>query len=200
MWGTFMNVDYRNSGPKMVCFYVGKPSNYVILPNNKNYLFRDDGFDMVRSSENPLIENLTNKKDWSLSNRCVGFNVDIGNRNQNIFYAFNVGQENGKATSESIQTQLDLVNQVNGQNTSTQNVSLYNFYKQRSYTCTITALGNVLLQPTMYFNLRHVPMFYGPYMITEVTYTITPGSFQTQFSGIRQGCLTYRLSTSICKP
>ena len=187
MWGTFLNVDYRNSGPKMVCFYVGKPSTYVALPNNKNYMFRDDGFDMVRSSENPLVENLTSKKDWALSNRCVGFNVDIGTRNQNIFYAFNVGQDNGKATSESIQAQLDIVNQVNGQNTSTQNVSLYNLYKQRSYTCSISSLGNALLQPTMYFNLRHVPMFYGPYMITEVTHTITPGSFQTQFSGVRQG-------------
>ncbi len=26
MWGTFLNVDYRNSGPKMICFYAGKHS------------------------------------------------------------------------------------------------------------------------------------------------------------------------------
>ena len=31
------------------------------------------------------IENQVNKKDWALSNRYVGFNVDIGIRNQNIF-------------------------------------------------------------------------------------------------------------------
>lgn len=187
MWGTFLNVDYRNSSPKMVCFYVGRPSSYVALPKNNTYQFRDDGFDMRRASENPLIENLTKKTDWALSNRCVGFNVDIGTRNQNIFYSFSVGQENGKATSEAIQTQLNMVNQVNGQNTSTQNVSLYNLYKQRSYTCTVTSLGNALIQPTMYFNLKHVPMFNGPYMITEVTQTISPGTFQTQFSGVRQG-------------
>lgn len=187
MWGTFLNVDYRNSSPKMVCFYAGKPSSYVALPENKTYMFKDDGFDLRRSSENPLIENLTNKTDWALSNRCVGFNVDIGIRNQNIFYGFTVGQENGKATSEAIQTQLNIVNQVNGQNTATQNVSLYNLYKQRSYTCSVTSLGNALIQPTMYFNLRHVPMFYGPYMITDVVQTITPGSFQTQFTGVRQG-------------
>jgi hypothetical protein len=187
MWGTFLNVDYRNSSPKMVCFYAGKPSNYVALPENKTYMFKDDGFDLRRASENPLIENLTNKTDWGLSNRCVGFNVDIGIRNQNIFYGFSVGQENGKATSEAIQSQLNMINQINGQNTSTQNVSLYNLYKQRSYTCTVTSLGNALIQPTMYFNLRHVPMFYGPYMITDVIQTITPGSFQTQFTGVRQG-------------
>jgi hypothetical protein len=32
LWGTFLDVDYRNSGPKMVCFYAGKPSQYLKLP------------------------------------------------------------------------------------------------------------------------------------------------------------------------
>jgi hypothetical protein len=39
----------------------------------------------------------------------------------------------------------------------------------------------------MYFNVRHVPMFNGPYMITSVSHSIQPGSFQTTFDGIRQG-------------
>jgi hypothetical protein len=95
--------------------------------------------------------------------------------------------DSGKATSESIQAQLNMVNQASGKNTTTQNVSLYNLYKQRSYKCDVTCLGNALLQPTMYFNLRHVPMFNGPYMITDVNHVITAGSFQTRFGGIRQG-------------
>jgi hypothetical protein len=95
--------------------------------------------------------------------------------------------ESGKATSETIQTQLNMVDQANGRNVATQNVSLYNLYKQRSYTCQVSCLGNALLQPTMYFNLRHVPMFNGPYFITDVSHVITPGSFQTTFGGIRQG-------------
>jgi len=28
MWGTFLDVDYRKSGPKMVCFYAGQPSTH----------------------------------------------------------------------------------------------------------------------------------------------------------------------------
>ena len=187
LWGTFLNVDYRAASPKMVCFFTGKPSNYLALPDNNYYRFRDDAFDLRRASENPLIENQQGKKDWALSNRCVGFNVDIGIRNQNIFYSFQVGQDGGKATAESIQTQLNMINNVGGTNTATQNVGLYNYYTQRTYPCTVVSLGNALIQPTMYFNLRHVPMFYGPYMIQEVTHTITPGSFQTQFTGIRQG-------------
>ena len=186
MWGTFLDVDYRNSGPKMICFYAGKPSNNLDLPKG-NSRFRDDSFDLRRASENPLIENWTNKKDWANSNKCVGFNVDVGVRNQNIFYGLNVSMDSGKATSEAIQTQLNMVDQASGRNVSTQNVSLYNLYKQRSYQCQVQCLGNALLQPTMYFNLRHVPMFNGPYFITDVTHTITQGDFKTAFTGVRQG-------------
>jgi hypothetical protein len=187
LWGTFLSVDYRNSGPKMVCFFTGKPSQYLDLPDNKYYGFRNDGFDMRRLSEVPLIEDLDKKTDYAISNRCVGFNVDIGIRNQNIFYSFTVGQDNGKATSESINTEYNLATQAAGVNTATQNVGLYNLYKQRSYPCTVTALGNAMIQPTMYFNLRHVPMFNGPYLIQDVVHSISPGNFQTQFTGIRQG-------------
>ena len=186
MWGTFLDVDYRKSSPKLVCFYTGLPSAYLDLPKG-NSRFRDDAFDLRRASENPLIENQSGKKDWALSNKCVGFNVDIGTRNQNIFYSFNVSMDTGKATSETIQTTLNMVDQASGRNVSTQNVGLYNLYKQRSYQCQVVCLGNALLQPTMYFNLRHVPMFNGPYLITEVNHTITAGQFQTEFSGVRQG-------------
>ena len=186
MWGTFLNVDYRNSGPKMICFYAGKPSEYLQLPKG-NSRYRDDSFEMRRASENPLIEDPANKKDYSLSNRCVGFNVDIGIRNQNVFYSFQVSQEAGKATSETINTQLNIIDQYNGKNVATQNVGLYNLYKNRSYTCTIQCLGNALLQPTMYFNLQHVPMFNGPYMITDISHNITAGNFETTITGVRQG-------------
>jgi hypothetical protein len=47
-------------------------------------------------------------------------------------------------------------------------------------------MGNALIQPTMYFNLRNVPMFSGPYMILSVNHQIRPGSFTTSFEGIRQ--------------
>jgi hypothetical protein len=185
LWGTFLNVDYTNAAPKLVSFYVGKPSQYPNVQKN-SFKFKSDGFDMTRQP-NPLIENQQGKKDWAFSNRCVGFNVDVGIRNQNIFYSMSVSQDNGKATSESINATLDMSNQVNGRPVSTQNVGLYDLYKYRSYKSTITCLGNALLQPMMYFNLRHVPMFDGSYMITSVNHTIQPGNFQTTFDGTRQG-------------
>jgi len=186
LWGTFLDVDYRKSGPKLVCFYAGKPSQYLDLAK-ENFKFRDDGFDMSKSSETPLIEDWKNKNDWAVSNKCVGFTVDLGIRNQNVFYSFSVSQDNGNATSESINIVVDMANQYSGRQTATQNNGIYNLYKQRSYECSVTSLGNALIQPLMYFNLRHVPMFYGPYMILSVNHSIQATNFQTTFTGVRQG-------------
>ena len=185
LWGTFTSVDYRNATPKMVCFYVGKPSEQLPLPRQVSG-YGDDGFDL-RLPNNPLIENQLDKKDWNYSNKVVGFNVDIGIRNQNVFQNFSVSQDTGKATSETIAALLTMIDQKNTRNITTQNASLYNLYKRRSYQCDVSCLGNALIRPTMYFNLRHVPMFYGPYMITEVNHVITPGDFTTNFKGVRQG-------------
>jgi hypothetical protein len=56
-------------------------------------------------------------------------------------------------------------------------------------------LGNAMIQPTMYFNLRHIPMFSGPYMITSVNHTISPGKFDTSFEGVRQPVASLPLPT-----
>lgn len=184
MWGTFLTLDYRNAGPKLVCFYTDRPSSYLDMKDNKNYLFRSDAFDL-RDPTNPLSYD-DKDVDKVMSNKVVGFNVDIGIRSQNIFYSFNISQDGGKATAESIQQINLMANSARGRSTSTQNVSLYNIYKNMSYECEVVGFGNALIQPTMYFNLRHVPMFNGSYMITEVDHSIQPGQFQTKFKGIRQ--------------
>lgn len=186
LFGTFLNVDTRSSSPKLVCTYAAEPSSLLNMDKNENVRFKSDSFELSRSSGMPLLDKLEGKTDWGLSNKVVGFNVDIGLRNQNIFYHFDVSQDLGKQTVESL-TQMDnTINQANGRNTYTQNVSLWNFYKKRSYQCKVQCLGNAMIQPTMYFNLRYVPMFYGPYYIMDVKHSITPGKFETTFTGIRQ--------------
>jgi len=186
LFGTFMNVDYRQSSAKMVCFYGGKPSEQLDLKNNVDYRFRNDAFELTRSSNNPLVEDLTNKNDWGQSNKVVGFNVDIGPQNQSIFHGFSVAQDGGKSTAESLEVLNQMANQSNNRAGATQSTSLYNLYKNRSYSCSVSMMGDALIQPTMYFNLRHVPMFSGPYMITSVNHSISPGKFETTFDGIRQ--------------
>jgi len=185
MFGTHPNVDYRNSGPKMVCFYAGKPSEHLQI-NKPDYAYQDDGIYFQKLDSNTLIDNLVNKNDWGKSNRVVGFTVDMGVQNQGVFTNISVSQDGGKPTSETLQQLNDMANQAGGRKTSTQNVSLYNLYKTRSYGCSVQMMGNAMIQPMMYFNLRHVPMFSGSYMILGVNHTIQPGSFTTSFDGVRQ--------------
>jgi hypothetical protein len=185
LFGTFLNVDYRESGPKLVCFYAGKPSEHLAMNENVDYRYRNDTFDL-RKNDNPLVENQIGKTDWDKSNKVVGFNVDIGPQNQSIFYGFMVDQKNSSSTFESLEVTNQMGNVYGGVKSSSQSISLYNLYKNRSYTCTISMMGNALIQPTMYFNLRHVPMFTGPYMITSVNHNINPGSFETIITGVRQ--------------
>jgi hypothetical protein len=186
LFGTFMSVDYRQSSAKLVCFYGGKPSEILDIKNNVDYRYRNDVFDLRRASDNPLVEDLKNKNDWDKSNKVVGFNVDMGPQNQGVFTNFSVSQGSGVATAESLQVLNQMANQAGNRGGATQSLSLYNVYKNRSYNCSVQMLGNAMIQPTMYFNLRYVPMFSGPYMILEVTHNIGPGVFETNFTGIRQ--------------
>jgi hypothetical protein len=169
----------------MVCFFISKPSEHLAINKNVDYRFKDDAFDL-RKTSNPLVENQVGKNDWDKSNKVVGFNVDFGPQNQQIFQDFQVSQEAGVSTAESLEVINQMANQSGNRGGATQNLSLYNIYKNRSYKCSLTMMGNAMIQPSMYFNLRYVPMFSGPYMILDVTHNITPGTFNTVISGIRQ--------------
>ena len=186
LFGTFLNVDYRKSSPKFLCMYASKPSEHLDMKENIDYRFRNDAFDLRRASDNPLVEDQTNKTNWATSNKVVGFNVDIGPQNQQIFKEFSVSQDPGKPTSESIAAIDNIANQNRNRTSTTQSNSLYNIYKNRSYSCSVEMMGNALIQPMMYFNLRYVPMFSGPYMITKVLHRISENGFDTSFEGIRQ--------------
>ena len=186
MFGTYLNVDYRQSSPKFLCYYVSKPSEHLNMNDNIDYRFRDDAFDLRRASDNPLTENQANKTDWDKSNKVVGFNVDVTRENQQIFKSFSVSQDPGKPTTESLEMLNQMANIDRNRNSTTQSVSLYNLYKNRSYGCSVEMMGCALIQPMMYFNIRNVPMFSGPYMITKVTHSIGEGEFDTSFEGVRQ--------------
>jgi len=191
LFGTFLNVDTRESSPKMVCMYTSIGSQHTDTSKNEMNRYNSDSFHFERPSTVPLRETYDSNTNWGQVNKVVGFNVDIGIRNQNIFYHFNVSQDMGKETDESLKNLDYTINQVNGKKGSTQNAGLWDFYKSRSYTSQVRCMGNAMIQPTMYFNLRHVPMFYGPYMITEVKHTISPGSFETTFGGVRQSVFSF---------
>lgn len=191
IFGTFLNVDLRKTSPKMVCILRTIPGEHLDMNKNKEVGFKSDAFEFRRVSEIPLLDDLINKKDWALSNKVVAFNVDVGIRNQNIFKSISVGQDAGKETLESVLANERLIKKYSGGDFSSQNVSLWDLYSKRAYTCSVSSMGNAMIQPEMYFNLKHVPMFTGPYWITEVSHKISPGSFNTDFKGTRQQMFSY---------
>ncbi len=185
LFGTFMEVDTRDSRPRMLGIYVGEPSTNLDMSKNENTRRGDDSFDITNPSSCPLRENQQNKINYSDSNRCVGFQVDFGKRNQGMFNSISIDMNQHKNIGPTFQVLAEMGAQASGQQVAQQSQSLYNFYRTRSYTCQVQSLGNVMIQPTMYFNLTNVPMFYGPYFIINVSHSITNRGFNTQFEGVR---------------
>ena len=184
LFGTWTNVDYLASTAKFLCIYTGKESDKLQQKDNSFVLYGDDSYDFRNPASNPLRVQ-DNKQNKSISNKVVGFNVDFGIRNQNMFKGFSIGMDDKKNTSATFQVRDNLAGGASGDKISQQTTSLYSFYKSLSYNCTITSLANVMIQPMMYFNLRHVPLFYGPYYIYNVTHTINEQGFETSFKGSR---------------
>lgn len=197
LFGTFEEVDYQDSRSKMVCQYAEQPSEQTDNPNIKNG-FNNDSFDFERSPQHPLVEGKQeDKEDHGLSNKAVGFNVDFGYQNQSVFTNVEVSQNVGKPTSESLRAEYEMANLYKGTNTHTQNVSLINIYKTRSYESTVTSMGNAMIQPTMYFILRNMPLFGGPYLITEVEHSVSTTQFTTKMKGTRQKVYTPPISNPL---
>ena len=181
LFGTHLEVDYLDSAPKFVCQYIGETSS---LPDVKNPInrYNSDSFLMGRTADNPLFSNCTDPKRC---NKVMSFAVDFGIDNQNIFKGVNLDTSDTKPTAESFVVEEQLAQGANDKTIMTQGLSLFNVYRTRSYSCKVTAMGNVCIQPTMYFSLRNVPMFTGPYLIMTVEHSIQPNSMTTTFTGVR---------------
>ncbi len=181
LFGCHMEVDYIDSSPKFLCMYVGEPSQHMNVQSDI-YRYDTDSFLLGRTSDNPLFSNCS---DPTKCNKVVAFNVDFGIQNQGIFKGVSLDQNEFRNTAESFRLTQQLADSSNDKTISTQGLNLFNIYRSRSYTAKITSMGNACIQPTMYFNLRYVPMFSGPYLITDVEHNITPNNMETSFTGIR---------------
>ena len=181
MFGTFKTVDYIDSSPAFLCQYVGKPSSQlnVKTPNNG---YEGDSFNF-EAPNNPLITDECGDK--KLSNKVMGFNVDFGIPNQNIFESITLDQSQFQNTAESFKILQSMADSGGGGATSPASVSLFNIYASRSYTAKVSCVGNVTIQPTQYFQLRYLPMFNGPYLITSVDHEVRPNTIETTFEGVR---------------
>jgi hypothetical protein len=191
LFGTFLDVDTQESSPKIVIQYVGKNSTRPDMgENNKNnkYKFTDDSFNIGNVNNNPVMITLPKvfkTGDLAKTNKVVAFEVSFGDQNQSIFKGVQLDQASIKNTSESFYVLENLARSESGSSSYSVDIGLFDYYRQAAYTCDVTCMGNVMIQPTMYFYLKNIPMFKGTYWITEVTHTIRNGSMSTSFKGSR---------------
>lgn len=189
LFGTFLEVDYIDSSPKIIIQFSGPQSKRLSdLENNKEYRFSDDSFRIYDTNNNPLIittPEVFTTEDLQKSNKVVAFEVSIGDQNNNMFKGIQLDQSSVKNTSESFVVMENLARSESGSGVYNVDIGLFDVYRQMSYSCEVTCLGNVMIQPTMYFYLKNVPMFKGSYWITEVSHKIQQNNIYTTFKGSR---------------
>jgi len=180
---TFPTYDnFKNStyGPTFICTYIGEASNSLDFTNSE---YLNDGFD--------LSEDLTDAPEDF--NSALGendlpvtaFKVVYGQQNQNLFKDIVLDQSEFSETLESQQIMEDISQRGNPKYRTIGGQNMYNIWSVRSYKAEIEMMGNVMIQPMMYFQLDNIPMFHGAYMIIKVTHSIKPNHMSTNFTGVR---------------
>ena len=188
LFGTHLDVDYQESSPKIILQYINKTSQYLDMSKvSKEYKFKNDGFDIKNPNNNPLLiePKIFMDADLSKSNRVVSFEINFGDQSQNIFKNISLDQSTYKNTTESALAQERLARSQGGGGSHSVDIGLFDIYKTASYQCTVTCMGNAMIQPTMYFYLANVPMFTGTYLVFDVSHAIKQGTFETTFTGVR---------------
>jgi hypothetical protein len=188
LFGTFLEVDYQESSPKIVVQYVDGPVSKRPTDMGEKYKFQDDSFNIGNVNNNSLIittPDVFNTENLSKSNKVIAFEVSVGDQNQSIFKGIQLDQATLKNTSESFVVLENLARSESGAGTYNVDIGLFDYYRQASYSCEVTCMGNVMIQPTMFFYLKNVPMFRGSYWITEVSHQIRTTGIETVFKGTR---------------
>jgi hypothetical protein len=151
-------------------------------------MYKDDGVDLESAQDNPIL--ITDpdyflNENLAKSNKVVAFEVSFGDQNQQMFKGISLDQKQFKNTYESNVAMERLAKSQSGSGVLQVDTSLFDIYRTRSYSCTVTAMGNAMIQPTMYFQLKNVPLFAGAYWIVEVSHAIANNSMTTTFKGVR---------------
>jgi len=177
-----------------VCMYIGGTSTY---PSTGSNGFENDGIIDIMNNDSPDFSskecNNTNspydrqeEKFTDFPFRTVrAFRVKFGEQNQSMFTDIKIDSKEYPETNESIQILSRLAGDGQTRSPTPKGQNLYNLYENRSYKATVTSLGNVMIQPTQYFQLENIPMFNGAYMILDVEHTIVPNKMTTKFSGVK---------------
>ncbi len=211
-WTKSFNIDTSgsvNNSPVFVCMYIGGSSSYPTGMEQFSNQFKDDG---IIDIDNPGVSDFntfsatTSTNGTVISNGCypvptddgqvVGnpnfpyrqvraFRVKFGTQNQSMFNNIKIDSKEYPETNESIQILSRLAGDNKLQAPTPKGQNLYNLYENRSYKATVTGFGNVMIQPTQYFQIENIPLYNGAYITLSVEHNIEPNKMTTSFSGTK---------------
>lgn len=174
----------KNGSPKFIIFQRSHESEILNI-NRQKYSLKTDGFPLS-IADNPIADVDIDLRQKKYGNRSIGFYVDFGIQNQSIFKKFTISSYDGVKTQEQLQVLEDIAKKSTGTESVLINGSILDIIKTRTYSCKIEMIGNVMIQPFMYFDLRYIPIFSGTYLILSVNHRITSDSgIITEFEGVR---------------
>ena len=192
MFGVFKTLDMWESNPSFI-FQLGsltsnikdggKQKNSANLGYDLSNTFCLDLDTNILDTDGTAIIKSENVPSDVKNSNISAFIVDFANQNQNMFKNIQISTEEFTNTEESIKQTVAL---ASDSIPTLSSGKLFSAMESRSYSCTVTSLGNATIQPLSYFYLRNVPLFYGSYWITNVSHRITPNSMETTFKGVRQ--------------
>jgi hypothetical protein len=151
--------------PMFTCMYIGGNSSQL-----------DDAVSTTDLTQPP-----------DMNDNVFGFNINVGIQNQSVFKDIKLSTSEYKATGEALKL-VDNIFKAKATNTPIPKAqNLFEVYENRSYSCGVTIpLGNMLIQPTQYFEIFNVPLFYGLYIILEVHHKMSSNNrLETSFVGSR---------------
>jgi LAS superfamily LD-carboxypeptidase LdcB len=166
-------------------FQLGTTNSNLDTQNKrvKNDYTNSFSLDIGLDNNGEIVTKNENAPDEIKNSSITCFAVDFANKNQQMFTSVELDTTEFFDTEESIRTWVDVTNNVDQY---LQTTNLFPVLEKRSYSCTVTSLGNATIQPLSYFYLRNVPLFHGTYWITNVSHKISPNTMMTTFKGVRQ--------------
>ena len=188
------NVNTQN--PTFVCMYIGGGSSYPSGIESMGGQFKDDGivdisnpgvpdFSLQGCEPVPTDDSQTIKNTKFPFRQVRAFRVRFAEQNQSMFSNIKIDSKEYPETNESINILSRLAGDNKLQAPAPKGQNLYNLYENRSYKATITGLGNVMIQPTQYFQVENVPLYSGAYIILGVEHSVEPNKMTTSFYGTK---------------
>ena len=163
--------------------------DFIVMYSSTPSKSNEDAF--MLNADEPFLPYPIRSGNGQLQKRIPAFGVTYGKQYQSYFQTIDVSTEAPIPTEQSLTTQYNIAamnygkSGENGQMIQSIGQDLYTIYSTQSYSCTVQMMGNMWIQPLMYFVLTNVPTFRGSYQIMKVQHQITPGKMTTSFTGVR---------------